>query len=298
MKTIHSNEYKTENEKIIPKLDEYLTVNYLKEVLHNCAIPRHFVKESENNKKVGEYITNEFIKAGHSVDYQGEYRNIIATMGNVNSSDPTILVGAHYDSVPGCAGADDNGSALAVLLATAKVLPILVPDKNFVFVAFNREEDGLLGSRDFVSYYQKEKPFLIETAHILEMVGYTSKESNSQSLPEGLPINIPDVGDFLALVSSHQSNNYTQMLVEHGGSYVHELPILALQIPEGLEFIFADVLRSDHAPFWMEGISATMWTDTSEFRNKNYHKPSDTIDTLDFEFMRNVAKLLIGALTR
>src|SRR5271155_860382 len=74
---------------------------------------------------------------------------------------------------------------------------------------------------------------------------------------------------------------------------------IAGRIPEGLPLqaiqqISPHLLRSDHAPFWQKGIPAVMWTDTSEFRNPHYHKASDTPETLDYEFMAEVGKLLVG----
>jgi hypothetical protein len=50
-----------------------------------------------------------------------------------------------------------------------------------------------------------------------------------------------------------------------------------------------EVRLSDHSMFWDEGFAALLVTDTSFLRNPNYHLPSDTIDTLDCEFMRRVA---------
>jgi hypothetical protein len=79
------------------------------------------------------------------------------------------------------------------------------------------------------------------------MVGYCQNSPKTQSLPPGLPVNIPDTGDFR---------------------------------------------RSDHDPFWQEGIPAVMWTDTAEFRNPNYHEPGNTPDTLDYGFLRRVAQLV------
>jgi len=73
--------------------------------------------------------------------------------------------------------------------------------------------------------------------------------------------------------------------------------LVVLALPPGLPLeaiqqISPHLLRSDHAPFWEKGIPAVMWTDTSEFRNPNYHQPTDTPETLDYEFMAEVGKLL------
>ena len=77
-------------------------------------------------------------------------------------------------------------------------------------------------------------------------------------------------------------------------SYVLQFPVLALQIYLGIERAFGDLNRSDHAPFWQAGIPSIMWTDTSEFRNPHYHLPSDTPDTLDYDFMNQVTRLALA----
>lgn len=106
-------------------------------------------------------------------------------------------------------------------------------------------------------------------------------------------IQAPTTGDFLAVVSSQ--GKLVEQIIEAGSSI--SVPVVGLAIPEGLPLaaiqqISPHLLRSDHAPFWEVGIPAVMWTDTSEFRNPHYHQASDKPDTLDYEFMAEVAKLL------
>jgi len=77
-------------------------------------------------------------------------------------------------------------------------------------------------------------------------------------------------------------------------TYVPEFPVWGLKVFFGLEKKFSDLRRSDHAPFWDQKIAALMWTDTSEFRNPHYHQPSDTPETLDYEFLQKVTQLLVA----
>jgi len=150
---------------------------------------------------------------------------------------------------------------LAAMLAIAKAfkhqnLPIL-------FIAFNREEDNLLGSRDFVRSLSKKQSEKIKCAHILEMLGYCSNKPKSQFVPPGLPIKISDVGDFIAVIANRYSNNLVKQIIYSAETYVPSLPIKALKVFLGMEKIFPHLLRSDHAPFWDRKIPALMWTDTS-----------------------------------
>jgi Zn-dependent M28 family amino/carboxypeptidase len=207
---------------------------------------------------------------------------------------PYLLLGAHYDSVPGTPGADDNGSAVAVCLECARLLEENEIGSTMI-VLFNREEDGLLGSSEFVANFAAPSEWVIEEAHVFEMVGFCTHAPGSQRLPPGLPaVAAPDVGDFLALLANRRSNAIAENLLTLAATYVPQSPVLALKIYLGIERFFGHLLRSDHAPFWEAGIPAIMWTDTSEFRNPHYHLASDTPETLDYDFLSQVAKLALA----
>jgi Zn-dependent M28 family amino/carboxypeptidase len=163
-------------------------------------------------------------------------------------------------------------------------------------VFFNREEDGFIGSSEFVAQLPDASLGPVAEAHIFEMVGYRDATPGSQKVPQGLPIPFaPTVGDFLGLVANRGSNAIAEELIGMAASYVPGFPVLALKVSLGLENVFKDLTRSDHAPFWQAGIPAIMWTETSEFRNPHYHLASDTPDTLDYAFLADVTRL---ALTR
>jgi Zn-dependent M28 family amino/carboxypeptidase len=177
-------------------------------------------------------------------------------------------------------------------LGCAAACSLWLPTLAVVFVAFNREEDGLLGSKDFVDSYLPKAPFQIQCAHVLEMVGFASSTPGSQLVPPGLPIKISDRGDFLGLLANRGSNQVMDFVLRRAGTYVPELPVMGLDVKLGIEKYFPVLGRSDHAPFWAKKIPALMWTDTSEFRNHNYHRDSDTPDTLNYRFLRHVTQLL------
>jgi Zn-dependent M28 family amino/carboxypeptidase len=274
----------------IATLLETITESQLREWVERISVPRHFVREPEQNRATADWLRGVFGSMGFRVERQGEYSNIVALPGT--SFEAAILVGAHYDSVPMCPGADDNGSAVAAMLGCAAACSLWRPALPVIFVAFNREEDGLLGSRDFVESYLPQAAFVVGCAHILEMVGYASSKPGSQRLPTGLPVKISGTGDFLGLLANGRSTAAMNMVLGHAGAYAPDLPVTGLNVKLGLEKYFPVLARSDHAPFWTRKIPAVMWTDTSEFRNHNYHRHTDTPDTLDYRFLKNVTQLL------
>ncbi|HZV06835.1 MAG TPA: M28 family peptidase [Gemmataceae bacterium] len=257
------------------------------------AFPRHYIVERKANRHARDLLLRLLRGFGYAPVLQGSYDNIVAVSCSSDNG-PFLLLGAHYDSVPGCPGADDNASAVAVCLECARLLKENEVGKTMV-VLFNREEDGMLGSQEFVAHLAGQPAGMVEEAHIFEMVGYCNRAPGSQRMPPGLPgVAAPDVGDFLGLLANRYSNTIAEKVLALAATYLPQFPVLALKIYLGMERYFRDLLRSDHAPFWAAGIPAIMWTDTSEFRNPHYHRVSDTPQTLDYDFLANVAKLALA----
>jgi Zn-dependent M28 family amino/carboxypeptidase len=266
-----------------PSLTVSIDQGYLADIVKRLSFPR--VYGTPANARAEEMVAGEFANLFRSCFMVGKTRNVCFG----SPSEARILVGAHFDSVPNTPGADDNASAVSVLLAVAKALGVR---RDVMYVAFNAEEFDLAGSREFVKEMAGQLKRL-EQVHVLEMVGYRGRRPNSQRNP--LPmIQAPTTGDFLAVVAN--KSNLVEQIIEAAACI--SVPVVGLAIPEGLPLnaiqqISPHLLRSDHAPFWEKGIPAVMWTDTSEFRNPNYHQPTDTPDTLDYEFMADVGKLLV-----
>ena len=267
-----------------------ITETALRKWVDRISVPRHFGAEPAENRAAANWLCDVFESFGFTTERQGKYANVLALPAC--ALEDVVLVGAHYDSLPMCPGADDNGSAVAAMLGCAAACSLWRPVLPVIFVAFNCEEDGLAGSRDFVVSYLPEAPFRIRCAHILEMVGYASSAPGSQRVPAGLPIKISDRGDFLGLLANRRSTLVMDSVLRHATTYVPELPVTGLKVRMGLEKHIPVLARSDHAPFWTREIPALMWTDTSEFRNPNYHRHTDTPDTLDYAFLRKVTQLL------
>jgi aminopeptidase YwaD len=254
--------------------------------------------------RAGDYLAARLVEYGcttsrHPFRALGKsYFNIVGIKrppaGPAKDGQAPLLVGAHYDTVAGSPGADDNASALAVLLESAyrtKRLPVVRP---VWFAAFCLEEQGLLGSRAFISgLKQAGEP--LHGAIVLECVGYASRQAGSQRTPPGVPIAVPTVGNFLGIVGNEASRDLVAAVERNARRAAPTLPTLALAVPGRGESL-PDVRRSDHAAFWDEGYRAVMLTDTANFRNPHYHQPTDTLDTLDVEFLEGVTKIVVGCI--
>lgn len=292
MKIVHSRKVRgAESSVKIAAVLKTIGEAQLREWVERISVPRHFGSEPEQNRVTRDWIHGLVDSMGYQVERQGKFSNVVALPDA--SFEEAILIGAHYDSVPMCPGADDNGSAVAAMLGCAAACSLWRPVLPIVFVAFNCEEDGLKGSQDFVERYLPSAPLSVHSAHILEMVGYASSEPGSQRVPTGLPpLKISDKGDFLGLLANGRSSRAMDFVVRRAKTYVPNLPVIGLNVKLGLEKYFPVLSRSDHAPFWTKKIPAVMWTDTSEFRNHHYHRHTDTPDTLDYRFLRQVTQLL------
>ena len=259
------------------------------------AEPRHVFRQRARNRRAADEIGGALAALGYAVDVEGELRNVIALPRN--ASGPIVLIGAHYDSVPETPGADDNASGIASMLSAARAFARLTPAPAVGFVAWNGEEDGLLGSIDFVARRRARADLAIAGVHVLEMVGYATRAPDSQRMPVSVPGG-PTVGDFIGLLTNQQSNHLVELAASQAQAIVPELPVVGLKVHLGLEGWLPVLHRSDHSPFWKAKIPAMLWTDTAEFRNPNYHAKTDTPDTLDYTFMRRVTQLVVATVAR
>lgn len=261
--------------------------------VERLARPRHFWAEARENRAIGDMIARELAALGLDVEIQGPYRNVVARP-KVQGRGPITLLGAHYDSVPACPGADDNASGIAVLLECARTWSRLEPRPAVGFVAFNAEEDGLLGSRDFVENGLRQLHVDVNAAHVLEMCGFRASGPGSQQSP--LPITLPGLanGTFIAVLGQARSNRAARAATASRAA--PGLHCVAVETWPWSQRMLPDLARSDHQPFWAAGLPCVLWTDTGNFRNPNYHRSTDTPDTLDYAFMADVSELVTDAL--
>jgi len=273
-------------------LKERLT-QHLNEIVRD----RHPYFSSGGHFFIQQYICDQFQQWGklekHHFSFQGNtHTNYILNLDPSNPTEqPPVLLAAHYDSVPGTPGADDNGTGVAVLLELIREFaktPLSVPLR---FIAFDLEEYGMVGSEIYAEQL-KEKNEKIGLMFSLEMLGYCSNEPNSQNYPPGLEKFYPDTGNFIGFIGNLKTTQETRFFsrqMQNSGT-----PSEWLSVPFSGEMV-SETRLSDHASFWDQGYKAIMVTDTSFMRNPNYHKPSDTIETLDLDFLTGVSHgLMVG----
>lgn len=263
------------------------------------------IQEPDKIEAAALYVESELESAGLHVLRQ-EYEavgvstaNLVARTPNWTGDAPITVLGAHYDTVRGTPGADDNASAVAVLIETARKINADAPERsrNLLFVAFSTEEppcfgSDLMGSRVFTDRI-KDSDMEIRGALVLEMVGFFSDAPGSQNVPAGLEFfGFPDVGNFIALAADQQSAELAEWIqkgIEESGA---GLPSVKLVDPGILPELSNLMRLSDNASFWDAGIPALMVTDTAFLRNPNYHEATDTADTLNYEAMEKLVKSL------
>ncbi len=236
--------------------------------------------------------------------------NILGVKEGSASTD-AIVVGAHHDTIRDSPGADDNTASVAALLELARLLASYSFKYTLILAAFDMEEINLFGSQAFVAKVSEERR--VKGAIIYETMAYTNRLPNSQDIPPGISILYPRqtqkikcrqcIGDWNLVLYRKSATQLAQCFGE-GLAYVAgaeslilmrdptDLPV-AGRILEHLMPAARNFGRSDHRSFWQAGIPAIMISDTANFRNPHYHKPSDTPDTLDYDRLAAI----VGATT-
>lgn len=241
------------------------------------------------------YIEHSFTKSGYQVDhdvYQVQerlFRNLIVQKKGTCEADSILIIGAHYDTVPGTSGADDNASGVASLLELAQLIRHQPTQKTIRFVAFTLEEPPYFRT-SYMGSWVHAKRCSQNSENItgmisLEMVGYYSDLERSQRYP--LPFldwYYPRQGDFIAVAGNWRSRRLvkkvTTQLKQGTG-----LPVQSISLP-----FVPGVGLSDNWSFWQQGYPALMITDTAFFRNPHYHLPSDRPETLNYERMTELVR--------
>lgn len=212
--------------------------------------------------------------------------NVIGKLAG-RAEGPPILVMGHYDAVPGSPGADDNASGAVGLAEIAALLRGRSLDLPVWFVATTHEECGMHGSVH-LSRARREQGG-VRAVIDLEMIAFTAR---SQSLPRGVVARRR--GDFVAVVANEPSAFIGRAMLAAARRAGLDLPVeLIVLVGRGTDLPISRL--SDHAPFWDEDLPAVMVTDTAFLRNPNYHAPTDTLATLDLDFMLRVCELCAEA---
>ena len=257
-------------------------------------------RDQKNLDEAAVWIARELADAGfevrsHPYDIDGRtYRNVVARRKGSEPDAQAIVVGAHYDTVEGSPGADDNASGVAVLLELARTLPDVSSRRTHYLVAFGTEEPPYFGSEQMGSAVfarelaERGTDVLLMVS--LDMVGYFSDARGSQLFPNPLlRLLYPGRGNFLAIIGDAKSgpgiNRAKRALLATG-----DLPVHSFRAPAATELVHL----SDHASFRAHGFQAVQITDTAFMRNPHYHLAGDTPDKLDYERMAEVVRPLYG----
>ncbi len=257
----------------------------------SVGIGSRSVYEYERLNAARDYILNSLQAMGYQPELQTylyeerPYSNVIVTLPGGERFDEVVLFGAHYDTYAGTPGADDNASAVAVLLELCRRVKDEKPGRTLKMVFFTLEEPPVfrsefMGSAVYAERARKAGEDIVAMV-CLEMVGYYSEERGGQAFPlPFMSLIYPATPNFIAVVGNLASRNLVKKaaasLRREGGIGVETL--CTVRFFPGVDF-------SDHRSFWKQGYPAVMITDTAFFRNPNYHSETDTIDTLDFPRM-------------
>ncbi|MFK7783632.1 MAG: M28 family peptidase [Crocinitomicaceae bacterium] len=242
---------------------------------------------------VGLYIENEFKKHTKNVYRQNyvvrnkEYFNVIGLIGDTTK--PRIVVGAHYDVCDTLPGADDNGTGVVGLLQVMEQLRNDTLGKYcFEIVAYTLEEPPFFGTEYMGSYVHAEslskRSVDVYGMVSLEMIGYFSDAKKSQDYPLNfLRMFYGNVGDYITIVRKMNKGPFARRFSSKykKSDRVRTKKFTGPKSLTGIDF-------SDHRNYWHFEYDAIMLTDTAFYRNKNYHRISDTVDSIDFARMAAV----------
>jgi hypothetical protein len=279
--------------------DERTLVGALKRHIQTIAAREHNIRRYDELEKAARYIEATLASYGYSVGRQEflfddkAVRNIdVVIEPRADLADPqVVVVGAHYDSVAGAPGANDNGSGVAAIIELARLLRDRdgVSEKRIRLVLFVNEEPPYFKSEDMGSLHyaralaeRKEK---VVAMYSLETIGFYSSVPGSQRYPAPFNLIFPDRGDFVAFVGTLRSRTLVWEAIRSFRSHT-AFPSIGGVAPAAVPGID----WSDHWSFGQFGFPAMMVTDTAPYRYPHYHQATDTPDKVDVESLARVVK--------
>ncbi len=283
--------------------EETLLADNLRRHVAAIASREHNVFKPEELEASARYIERAFAGLGYAVALQrfqsgpGEVRNIEVEVAGGARADEIVLIGAHYDSVAGAVGANDNGSGVAAMIELARLFRHARPERTLRFVAFANEEPPFfqtdaMGSRHYARR-SKARGENIVAMFSLETIGWYSEQPGSQRYPFPLSFFYPSTGNFIAFVSNLASRPLLHEVIASFRRHA-AFPSEGVAAPA----FIPGVDWSDHWAFWKEGYPALMVTDTAPYRYPHYHTMQDTPDKVDYERLARVVTGLQGVLAQ
>ena len=249
-------------------------------------------------EQAARYIEQSLRDAGHTPAAQiyvvgkQSVRNIDVDLPGTSKPHEILVVGAHYDSVPGCPAANDNASGVAALLEIARGLHGQQSARTIRLVAFVNEEPPFFQTEDMGSLVYarrcRQRNENVIGMLSLETIGYYSDEKGSQQYPFPLNLFYPGTGNFIAFVGNLRSKDFVHDCVRSFREHT-SFPSEGAAPPE----LTSELGWSDHWSFWQTGYPALMVTDTAPFRYSHYHRPTDTPDKLDYDRTARVTSGLL-----
>ena len=232
--------------------------------------------------------------------------NVLGRRVGAAMPEQQVVIGAHYDHIDDCHGADDNASGVAALLEVARVLALAEFDRTVLVACWDEEELGLVGSEAYVAAATANGDQIVVNFNY-DMIGYYSDQPNTQTVPAGFDLAFPDAaaelvtneyrGDFIAAISDAESHDHSVALGAAADRIGLRKALLELPADTESTEVFADLRRSDHASFWDAGYNAIFLSDSGEFRNPHYHCMGgpDEVSDLTAQFATDVARITVEA---
>jgi Zn-dependent M28 family amino/carboxypeptidase len=236
-----------------------------------------------NNLQQEGYVVSE-----HAYQVSGQkVSNLEVTLTGSNSGGGEVVVGAHYDSVCGAPGANDNASGVSAVLELARQFQGSKLNKTVRFVFFVNEEPpyfqtNSMGSLVYAQQLRRDR-VPVSAMISLETIGYYSDKKGSQKYPPVLNLFYPDRGDFVDFVGNSESRELVRRTIRRFRESTN-FPSEGIAAPTD----WPGIGWSDHWSFWQEGYPAIMVTDTAPFRYPYYHTPRDTSNWVNCEKMARV----------
>lgn len=269
-------------------------------ILANEIGPRNIWRRSSMDSTV-KYLDKVLSDLGYDVQRQ-DFRSYDVTSVNLEVEIPgslhpekIVVVGAHYDTVSDCPGANDNGSGVAALLEIARLLANSSPHRTIRLVAFANEEPPFFFSNTMGSAFYaarcRDRKENITGMLSLETIGYYSDTIGSQHYPFPFSMFYPDTANFIGFVGNIRSRQLVRQTIGTFRNHAR-FPSEGLAAPS----FIPGIGWSDHLSFWRKGYPAIMVTDTAFYRYASYHTPADTPEKLDYERMDRVVTGLVPAI--
>jgi len=240
--------------------------------------------------QTAEYIFFVFSQYADTTYYQPfqaideTYLNVVCRIGSTNGK-PLVVVGAHYDVAGNTEGADDNASGVVGLLELVRILSKEKLNYPIEIVAYSLEEFWplpIMGSFTHAkSLHDTGTP--VYGMVTFEMIGYFDDRDKSQSYPvKAMKVIYGSKGNYILLAKKFGTGKFVR---KFSNSFKKHATIKTKSIKAPMKW---GVNKSDHHNYWQFGYDALMITNTANYRNPNYHRRTDTMETLDIPKMMKV----------